>query len=50
MRFVAVADFLLRTPQEFLPRIHIYSGQQGEMGFGHPGKITYCHSATAMLF
>ena len=33
VRFEPVDDFSPRTPQEFLSRIHIYSGQHGEIGY-----------------
>jgi beta-lactamase regulating signal transducer with metallopeptidase domain len=33
VRFEPVGDFSPRTPQEFLGRIHIYSGQHGEIGY-----------------
>jgi beta-lactamase regulating signal transducer with metallopeptidase domain len=33
VRFEPVGDFSPRTPQEFLARIHIYSGQHGEIGY-----------------
>jgi hypothetical protein len=33
VRFEPVGDFSPRTPQEFLSRIHIYSGQHGEIGY-----------------
>ena len=33
VRFEPVGDFAPRTPGEFLGRIHIYSGQAGEIGY-----------------
>ena len=33
VRFEPVGDFSPRTPKEFLSRIHIYSGQHGEIGY-----------------
>ena len=33
VRFEPVGDFAPRTPGEFLARIHIYSGQDGEIGY-----------------
>ena len=33
VRFEPVGDFSPRTPAEFLSRIHIYSGQHGEIGY-----------------
>jgi len=33
VRFEPVGDFAPRTPGEFLGRIHIYSGQEGEIGY-----------------
>jgi beta-lactamase regulating signal transducer with metallopeptidase domain len=33
VRFKPVGDFAPRTPGEFLSRIHIYSGQDGEIGY-----------------
>lgn len=33
VRFEPVGDFSPRTPGEFLSRIHVYSGQQGEIGY-----------------
>jgi hypothetical protein len=33
VRFEPVGDFSPRTPSEFLGRMHIYSGQDGEIGY-----------------
>jgi hypothetical protein len=33
VRFEPVGDFAPKTPAEFLKRIHIYSGQHGEIGY-----------------
>ncbi len=33
VRFEPVGDFSPRTPREFLSRIHVYSGQHGEIGY-----------------
>jgi beta-lactamase regulating signal transducer with metallopeptidase domain len=33
VRFEPVGDFSPRTPAEFLARIHVYSGQEGEIGY-----------------
>jgi beta-lactamase regulating signal transducer with metallopeptidase domain len=33
VRFEPVGDFSPRTPGEFLARIHVYSGQDGEIGY-----------------
>ena len=33
VRFEPVGDFSPKTPREFLSRIHIYSGQHGEIGY-----------------
>jgi hypothetical protein len=33
VRFEPVGDFSPRTPGEFLSRIHVYSGQHGEIGY-----------------
>ena len=33
VRFEPVGDFSPKTPREFLGRIHIYSGQHGEIGY-----------------
>jgi hypothetical protein len=33
VRFEPVGNFSPRTPGEFLGRIHIYSGQDGEIGY-----------------
>jgi hypothetical protein len=33
VRFEPVGDFSPKTPKEFLGRIHIYSGQHGEIGY-----------------
>jgi beta-lactamase regulating signal transducer with metallopeptidase domain len=33
VRFEPVGDFSPKNPKEFLSRIHIYSGQQGEIGY-----------------
>src|ERR1051326_4754216 len=33
VRFEPVDDFATKTPSEFLGRIHIYSGQHGEIGY-----------------
>ena len=33
VRFEPVGDFSPKTPDEFLGRIHIYSGQEGEIGY-----------------
>jgi hypothetical protein len=33
VRFEPVGDFSPKTPAEYLERIHIYSGQQGMIGY-----------------
>jgi len=33
VRFEPVGDFSPKTPGEFLSKIHIYSGQHGEIGY-----------------
>jgi hypothetical protein len=33
VRFEPVGDFAPKTPQEFLSKIHVYSGQHGEIGY-----------------
>ena len=39
VRFEPVGDFSPRTPGEFLARIHIYSGQHGEIGYFRTKKV-----------
>jgi beta-lactamase regulating signal transducer with metallopeptidase domain len=33
VRFEPVGDFAPKTPKEFLSKIHVYSGQEGEIGY-----------------